>query len=187
MLNYMYNRLPKVYREQDVDKDLYKYLDVLGNGLDLLLLGSKEDFNLFEVKDVSIAKNICESLGIPYYPNIPLKYYQRLLREAEELNRVRGTLKGIKYLCRVLTQMEIKHEYTPYTLKVILQALTLEQSQTIDLDIKVVETLIKDFVPFYIDSIILAFEIGNQLIELKLYKGVVMTSTKRYNIITGGA
>lgn len=186
LFNYLYyTSLPSLYRDRD-DGTLKKYLEALvDGGYDFLIQGEIGFTDLVNPDRCpeNLLPTLAECHGLEYYPTIPSKYYRKMLNNIVELNRRRGTTNCVRYLCRVLTGMEVDLSYTSTpsvkTLHIDLKAVTLNDVSNIDLSIKVVGMFIMNFIPYYITNVIITSVVNTKVITNTTYRRNLISLSKR--------
>ena len=192
-----YNKLPPVYREYDTTLDLYNYLQAVGTGYSNVIEGEN---NLLKLIDPNQCPEealpfFCSCLGLKYYKYIPAIYHRRLLSNAGDLLRRIGSYGCIRFLCRVLTKMEINYTYDfvdplvdpvpadgKKTLIIELKAETLEDASNMDLSSLVVKTFLWDFIPYYITNLIVKNTINTVQLTDTVYRYTMVAQTKIYQL-----
>ena len=106
---YLYNRLPKIYREFDREFTLKHFLSIFETQLGITLESTQELLDLINVDKCppEYIPLLCETLGVNYEPDIPISYQRRFLKNAVALNKRKGTLSAIKYLSRELFEKDV--------------------------------------------------------------------------------
>lgn len=184
---YVYQKLPKIYREEDfkLDQDfpLKRYLESLFNGglTDFYTLTT----NLVNLIDAErcpeeLIPFLYRSFGLVFFNDIDIKYHRKFLMNMGEILRRRGTYSCVKYLIRSLTGLEVTLFYnrTPNAriLRAVLYLDTLQDMLSIDTDISVVQRFMRDYVPYYITVLVTA-DVRAQVIESVKNRGLVITQT----------
>lgn len=177
-----YNKLPEIYREFDkpLGYPLYRYLQSLLEGgyanvvnNDTVGLGGIE--NLLELIDPEkcpdkFLPQFCKSLGIEWFPDLVTEkrgtYYNRtFLCNVGEIYKRRGTEACVKYIAKVITEMDVELRYErkfnddlttqARILWVELQARTQEEIDNVGLNSKIIKRYIDTQIPYYITSAVL--------------------------------
>ena len=121
---------------------------------------------------------LCDCYSLPYYSDIPDVYYRKLLQNISSLRARKGTTNCVHYLCRALTGLSIDIDpinTDPNTLEIYLKADTLSDVLNVDMSTKVIGTFIKDFIPFYIDTVTIESVVNEVTMEILLYRSSLMT------------
>lgn len=175
--NLYYRSLPQVYRDEDKDLVLKRYLESLNEGgFKDVLYGENSIVNIVNPLKCpdSVLPVLSACYGLEYYPTIPAKYYRKMLSNIIELNRRRGTYSCLKYLCRVLTGMDITTSYvgskTSRVLYIDLIASSMQDVADMDLSVKVVNLFIKNFIPYYITSIEIKSVVDDVILDNPIYR-----------------
>lgn len=104
--DYLYNKLPRVYKDFDEKGQLRRFLNALWKA------GFQESLqdidNILTITDPTSCPEkfipyLCESYGVPYYQDIPAKFQRRLLANIVELYRRKGTKSVITFLAREIS------------------------------------------------------------------------------------
>ena len=176
----LYDKLPPVYSRHDSDKVLKRYMDSMGDGYASVV----EDINNF--KDIvdpylcpsELIPTLCDCFSLPYYRDIPDVYYRKMLRNISSLRARKGTSNCVHYLCRALTGLDIDLDPVntdPTVLEVYLKADTLEDVLDIDMSTKVIGTFIKEFIPFYIETVTIESVVNEVTMNSLMYRTSLMT------------
>lgn len=183
-----YKKLPEVYRKFDlpIGSPLYRYLQSMleGGYADLVnndTAGVRGIENLLELVDPSECPDeflpyLCKSMGIEWFQDLITQergtyYIRTFLSNVGEIYKRRGTESVIKYVAKVLTEMDVVLRYQrnfghggetqSRILWVELQAHTPEEIAAVDLNSKVIKRFIDTQVPYYLTSLV-TFVIGRQ-------------------------
>jgi phage tail-like protein len=109
-LDYLYDRLPYMYKLKDEKKELYKYLGALVmhgfayNITDLENLLTLVDMDTCPSKFLPL---LCDNFGVEFLANIPETFVRKLLKNVVELYRRKGTKSGMEYLARELSGFRV--------------------------------------------------------------------------------
>lgn len=195
LLDLLYNKkLPQVYRDEDskLGFPLKRYLESLIEGGFYGII--KDIEGIMSLVDPTAIPDeyfpyLCESFGLPYFPDMDTSYQKKFLANVGELNRRRGTFAGVRYLTRALTGLEsnltyYEGEYLGQDgnyLFIELLAKSLEEINGIDVSKKVILDCIGSHVPYYVKPI-LTSRIANQLIGSKSYSHSVVSYNSFYTI-----
>lgn len=111
-LNYLYNRLPAVYREEDskIGLPLYRYLQSLCEGGYSKVIDDNNNFlTLIDPEKCpdSFFPYLYASFGLKYYNNIDIKYHRKFLSNVGALLKRRGTKTVVRYIVATLTGYEV--------------------------------------------------------------------------------
>lgn len=195
MLNLLYNKkLPQIYRDEDAMYDfaLKRYLESLIEGGYCGTISDIENTLLLidpnKIPD-KYFPYFCESMGLVYFPDIPIYYQRKFLNNVGELIRRRGTFSCIHYLVKVLTGLECRLEYFEGVhdeqdgnyLFVTLLAQNFEQLESMESSIKIMEDYIGFFIPYYILPVI-SSTIDTQIVRSKSYAFSLIPTFKHYSI-----
>lgn len=180
-----YESLPAVYRKED-DGTLENYLDSIVSSAYADIIDGEENLpNL--INPLKCPEEFLPYLswcyGLTYYPSIPAIYYRKILNNITELNRRRGTKGCLRYLCRVLTGMEINITYEELSkssriLTIELLAESIADVTNMDLSIQVISVFIKGFVPYYITELYITSVISSIYIDSASYISAFVSSQK---------
>lgn len=164
-IDYLYNKLPSVYREEDLklDKPLYRYLSSLSaGGFEKVLEDSNNFLTLVDPEKCPehLFPYLYGSFGFEYFQDIPISYHRKFLKNLGALLKRRGTYAEVRYLVSTLTGFEVelsyereyndKGESIARHLNVLFIVDTVEQAQSIEVTTKVIEQFIQSQIPFYI-------------------------------------
>lgn len=177
-----YQKLPEVYRvfDEPLGKPLYRYLQSMleGGYADLVnntTKGYRGIENLLELVDPRTCPDeflpyYCKSMGIDWFPDLITEergtYYLRtFLGNVGEIYKRRGTNSVVKYIAKVLTEMDVKLRYERVfnsdkttrarILWVELQAHTQEEIDKVGISSKVIKRYVDTQIPYYITSAII--------------------------------
>ena len=197
-----YNKLPEVYRTFDkpLGNPLYRYLQsLIESGYSDLIYNNTKGFRGIENLTDLVDPQTCpdeflpyyfSSMGIDWFPDLITKergtYYLRtFLSNVGEIYKRRGTESVVKYIAKVLTEMDVKLRYQRLydseketlarILWVELQAHTQEEIDAVELNAKVIKRFIDTQIPYYITSIVTY--VLEYSAEIEYFTGVV--SAKR--------
>ena len=204
-----YHKLPEVYRvfDEPLGKPLYRYLQsMLEGGYADLINNATKGYrgleNLLELVDPKTCPDeflpyYCKSMGIEWFPDLITEergtYYLRtFLCNVGEIYKRRGTDSVVKYIAKVLTEMDVKLRYervfnSDRTTKarilwVELQAHTQEEIDNIGINAKVIKRYVDTQIPYYITSAIVY--VLRFSTSVKKYNGNFVISTIRKTIKT---
>lgn len=204
-----YQKLPEVYRvfDEPLGKPLYRYLQSMleGGYADLVnntTKGYRGIENLLELIDPRTCPDeflpyYCKSMGIDWFPDLITEergtYYLRtFLCNVGEIYKRRGTDSVVRYIAKVLTEMDVKLRYervfnSDRTTKarilwVELQAHTQEEINKVGISSKVIKRYVDTQIPYYITSVIIYMLRFNSLVSR--YNANFVISTIRKTIKT---
>ena len=104
--DYLYNRLPQVYRTSDTEQILRRFIETFAEaGFDPLLQETMDIMNLLDVEKCpsEFLPLLCSLYGFEYTVEIPELFIRRLLKHIIELYRRKGTKSVVKFIARELT------------------------------------------------------------------------------------
>ena len=175
-----YNKLPEVYRDLDSKQKpkypLYRFLKsaiIDGGGIIVQDIENLSSLIDPETCPEDLLPYLLKCFGLPYFEDIPIIYQRKLVSSIGELIKRRGTYSCVRYLARVLTNMEVKIERIDLDgdirLKVILIAESINDIINLDVSIKVVQRYLNYFIPFWLQPVFIESEIIPQKIQTMLY------------------
>lgn len=189
MLYLLYNRkLPQVYRDEDskIGYPLKRYLESLieGGYYDSI----KDIEGILSLVDPMTIPNeffpyLCESFGLPYFPDMDISYQRKFLANIGELNKRRGTFASVQFLARALTGLDSELSYEDGFLSIVLLARNLEQLNSINTSMGVIKNYISSQIPYYVKPI-LSSRIDARIINSKSYSHSSVGNYKFYTIKT---
>ncbi len=103
---YLYGRLPKVYRDSDKDGQLKNFISaIVDGGIKISLHETVAIMNLIDIRTCppKYIPLLCNKFGMPYYPEISEHFQRKLLNNFSILISRKGTKSAIEYLVRVLS------------------------------------------------------------------------------------
>ncbi len=185
-----YKKFPEAYRVEDLAQKpklpLYRYLQALFDGSDWLL----EDINgIVLLTDPEKCPDkflpyLMQSFGLNYSEDIDPKYQRKLLSNVGILFRRRGTSNCVRYLVRVLADMDVEVHYDPDTryLHITLLPSTMQDFVNMATSKKVITRYLQDFLPYYckVDYNVV---VHPQEMQSIVYHAQYMSSTVTYNVI----
>lgn len=104
--DYLYNRLPKLYRTHDTEQILRRFIETFAEGgFDPLLQETVDMMNLLDVDKCpsEFLPLLCQMYGFEYTVEIPELFIRRLLKHIIELYKRKGTKSVVKFIARELT------------------------------------------------------------------------------------
>ena len=189
--DYLYNKLPVVYRNEDskLGNPLYRYLQSLClGGFEKVIEDSNNFLTLIDPEKCpeSIFPYLYESFGLEYYKDIPVEYHRKFLSNLGALMKRRGTNTAIRYLVATLTGFEVdlsyerryndKGECIGRFLDIVFLVNTIEEATLVNPSVRVIEQFIKSQVPFYITPRVSALT-STPILEAYDYQvGVISTA-----------
>ena len=203
-----YHKLPEVYRvfDEPLGKPLYRYLQSIIEGghsnlINSDLNGERGIDNLLDLIDPHTCPDeflpyYCKSMGIDWFPDLITEergtYYLRtFLCNVGEIYKRRGTESVVKYIAKVLTEMDVVLRYQRVfnkdmvtqarVLWVELQARTQEEIDAVELNAKVIKRFIDTQIPYYLTSIV-TYVLGSE-INTSLYTGAALCKTASIRIV----
>lgn len=177
-----YHKLPEVYRTFDeaLGKPLYRYLQSLIEGgyaevVNSTLKGKRGIENLLDLIDPQTCPDeflpyYCKSMGIEWFPDLITEergtYYLRtFLCNIGEIYKRRGTESVVKYIAKVLTEMDVVINYERLfdtgkntkarVMWIELQAHTQEEISRTKLSSQIIKRYVDTQIPYYITSAVL--------------------------------
>lgn len=190
LLNHLYfNKLPSVYREEDLKLKTFplkRYLQSLLDGGFQPILESIN--NLPDLLDPykcpkEYLPYLCRSFGLEYFNDIDDSYYRKFLANIGEINKRRGTYAGIRYLIKTLTNLEVNFEYKRGVddktgrygryLYAVVRGKSIQDVLKLQTDLKVIERFINTQIPYYITSV-LSTDVEINVLRASLYRGLAM-------------
>lgn len=158
--DYLYNRLPKIYRTFDTSEQLKRYLETLTEaGLDLVMAETIGLENLIDANKCpsKFLPYLCETFGIEYQPDIPEMFQRRFLKNCVELYKKKGTKTAIKFLARELSGMSADVSIEEGEVKIVLVKLNAfeEDEQELLVAQDVIQRYLKEFVPTNLESLVI--------------------------------
>lgn len=109
MSNYLYNKLPQVYRNYDNQELLKRFIEVMSEGGYINVLN--DTHNIMDLLDVDKCPSkflplLCSYYGYEYNLEIPELFQRRLLKYIVDVYKRKGTKSSIKFIARELTGFE---------------------------------------------------------------------------------
>ena len=191
-------RLPKVYR--DNDRPFYPFKRYIGalvdGGYGPMLKDIGNTFWLIDPENCpeEYLSAFVTSFGLPYYPDIPLKYQRRIVANAGALTRRRGTYAGVRFLVSSLTGMACDMEYFRGNsfigteefygcwLIVTCVARTTEEVSELEVGLHAVTRYLRYFVPYNITVQVKAV-VAYQDIVFEIGKNAISRVVTTYNLL----
>ena len=164
-LNFLYGKLPGVYKEEDekIGLPLYRYLQALClGGFSKVISDSNNFLDLVDPQKCPdyMLPYLYESFGLEYYKDIPIEYHRKFLSNVGLLLKRRGTPSSIRYLISTITGFEVdlsyRREYNEEeereerVLEITLIVDSVEKAANAQVAVGVIEQFIKTQLPFYI-------------------------------------
>ena len=149
MDDYLYNRLPNVYRVHDEKKELKRFLEIFEDGFNSQIGDTGAILDLIDINRCpdEYIPFLCNTLGIKYEPNIPISYQRRFLNNAVKLNKRKGTTSAITYLVRELTGFQ---SYVIGDNLYVDLDIDMDESQ-LKIPVRVINNYIKYYTPVFMD------------------------------------
>lgn len=150
-----YRKLPQQYVIEDtkLKYPLYKYLQSVFSGSDDLLQYINDILYLVDVDKVEdkYLPYFLQSFGFKYFEDIDPKYQRKILANIGILRKRRGTSNLVRFIVRVLADMDVEVEYNPDTrvLTLTLKAESINDIMNMATSRKVITRYIQDFIPYY--------------------------------------
>ena len=119
--DYLYSRLPSVYRTTDFDKLLYRFLQVFSEGGYNPVL--QETMQIMDLLDIDkcpskFLPRLCAMYGYEYTLELPEIFQRRLLKNIVEMYKRKGTKSVVRFIARELTGYDSEiienKDFTPY-------------------------------------------------------------------------
>lgn len=104
--DFMYNKLPMIYRRMDTKKQLYRYLQaIFEGGLKPTLEAIGNIINLVDPATcpAEFLPILCEQFGLIYLNEVPEKFHRKLLQNIVHLYKIKGTKPCLEFLGRELS------------------------------------------------------------------------------------
>lgn len=104
--DYLYNRLPSVYRTNDRQEILRRFVEIFAEGgFNPLMQESMAIMDLIDIDKCpsKFLPQLCKMYGYEYTKEIPELFQRRLLKYIVELYKRKGTKSSIKFIARELT------------------------------------------------------------------------------------
>lgn len=107
--DYLYNRLPQMYRTADKEDILKRFIEVFSEGGFKPLL--QDTINIMDILDVDKCPSkylplLCQMYGYEYTLELPELFQRRLLKYIVELYKRKGTKSVVRFIARELTGFE---------------------------------------------------------------------------------
>lgn len=123
--DYLYNRLPSVYRTNDRQKILRRFVELFAEGgFNPLMQESMAIMDLIDIDKCpsKFLPQLCKMYGYEYTKEIPELFQRRLLKYIVELYKRKGTKSSIKFIARELTGFDSEiienKDFSPEDIKV---------------------------------------------------------------------
>lgn len=125
LTDYLYNRLPSVYRNTDYDELLKRFIEIfVEGGFNPLLQETMKIMDLIDVDKcpVEFLPQLCAMYGYEYSLELPELFQRRLLKYIVDMYRRKGTKSVVRFIARELTGYESEiienKDFTPYDVEV---------------------------------------------------------------------
>ena len=107
--HYLYESLPEVYREKDIDTGftLKRYLEALGEGLDIVNQDTTLLLQLLDVErmDKKYLSHFAKMFGVEYGEDVPEEFQRKFLANLIDIYKRKGTREVIEFIAREITGM----------------------------------------------------------------------------------
>lgn len=179
-------KLPEVYRDEDskLGYPLKRYLQSLIEGGYYGIIWDIERL-MFLIDPMTVPKELfpylCESFGLPYFPDMDISFQRKFLANVGELNKRKGTYASVHHLVRALTGLESELSYNDGVLNIVLLAKNLEQLNNIEISIGVIQNYISSQLPYFVDTAVTS-RLDNQIVDSKSYSHSAVGYYKFYKI-----
>lgn len=181
----LYNRLPTLYRTEDVNNNLAlkRYLESLSEGGFTKLINEMNGLlNIVDPEKTphKVLKYLFGQYGVTMFQGVDEKLLRKLLQIISDILARKGSKSTIYYIASILTGCECVINYTIedgiYLLKISFEV--EDESQLLsDTDKSFLESILKDYVPFYWDIIFDSYigynnEIGSIRIDTEYFTSI---------------
>lgn len=181
----LYNRLPALYRTEDVNNNLAlkRYLESLSEGGFAKLINEMNGLlNIVDPEKTphKVLKYLFGQYGVTMFQGVDEKLLRKLLQIISDIFSRKGSKSTIYYIASILTGCECVINYTIedgiYLLKISFEV--EDESQLLsDTDKSFLESILKDYVPFYWDIIFDSYigynnEIGSIRIDTEYFTSI---------------
>lgn len=178
----LYNRLPALYRTEDVNNNLAlkRYLESLSEGGFAKLINEMNGLlNIVDPEKTphKVLKYLFGQYGVTMFQGVDEKLLRKLLQIISDILSRKGSKSTIYYIASILTGCECVINYTieddMYLLKISFEV--EDESQLLsDADKNFLESILKDYIPFYWDIIFDSYigynnEIGSIRIDTEYF------------------
>lgn len=189
LADFLYNRkLPQVYRDMDSPTEGYP----LKRYIHSLIEGGFADI-LTKCNDLTVLVDpencpdeyfpfLYESFGYTFDPSVDIIYQRRILINHGDLVQRRGTVSYVRFLIRALTGLDCDISSTNYVLTITLMASNLEELNSMDTSIAVVQKFVENQLPFFESMHAIQSQIKVQVIPGKFYLANTITQCYNYTI-----
>jgi phage tail-like protein len=185
--DYLYGRLPNIYRSEDAKRGLplYKFITALGtdSGVEYIISKIEGIVGLVDPQKCpdEYLPLLCECFGIEYLEDINKNYHRKLVANIGELIRRRGTYSCAHYLVKALTGLTVTLEMTSHEVSGVTRDLfamnllvdTVKQIAELENSINVIYNFIGQFLPFNVDYVIRATIVTPTVVSKRYYGGAV--------------
>ena len=181
----LYNRLPALYRTEDSNNNLAlkRYLESLSEGGFAKLINEMNGLlNIVDPEKTphKVLKYLFSQYGVTMFQGVDEKLLRKLLQIISDILARKGSKSTIYYIASILTGCECVINYTIedgiYLLKISFEV--EDESQLLsDTDKSFLESILKDYVPFYWDIIFDSYigynnEIGSIRIDTEYFTSI---------------
>lgn len=181
----LYNRLPALYRTEDSNNNLAlkRYLESLSEGGFAKLINEMNGLlNIVDPEKTphKVLKYLFGQYGVTMFQGVDEKLLRKLLQIISDILARKGSKSTIYYIASILTGCECVINYTIedgiYLLKISFEV--EDESQLLsDTDKSFLESILKDYVPFYWDIIFDSYigynnEIGSIRIDTEYFTSI---------------
>jgi hypothetical protein len=193
---YLYGKLPAIYREEDskLGLPLYRYITALvKGGLGKTLKDSNDFLKIIDPESCSeeFFRIFYESFGYKYFEDIDIKYQRKFLSNIGGIAKRRGSYASIRYIIRVLTGLEVDLVYNRVynggvtvsrDLTITLLANSIKQIEGMSTSVSVIGRFLENHVPFYV-TLYINTSVATQVLKQESHRKSVITQYVKYNLI----
>lgn len=162
--DYLYNTFPEIYRQEDLNNELAlkRYLNcIVDGGLQYIADKSNVFTDLIDIDKCTEKefKVLYASLGLTYYPDIPIIYHKQFLKNYGNILRYLGAQSLVEYIVPILTgrtKYEPRYEYKRengkrfFTILLPYDPAELGEGIKIEVIVKNIQPFIEELLPSYI-------------------------------------
>lgn len=165
--DFMYEKLPKVYRRMDTQKQLYRYLQAIFEGglkPTLEAIGNLVSLVNPTTCPAEFLPILCEQFGLIYLNEVPEKFHRKLLQNIVHLYKIKGTKPCLEFLGRELSGYPCKVVEIPGVDEFELQIYTYDDGDEAELLLiqDIINKYINLFSPVYISCrVIVSYEFSD--------------------------